>query len=36
MPIVPLGQFFQPVAYRTNLASVMEVPIPVMWNVDKK
>ncbi len=36
VPIVPLGQFFQPVAYRTNLSGVMEVPIPVMWNVEKK
>jgi peptide/nickel transport system substrate-binding protein len=36
VPIVPLGQFFQPVAYRTSLSGVMEVPIPVMWNVEKK
>jgi peptide/nickel transport system substrate-binding protein len=36
VPIVPLGQFFQPSAYRTSLAGFLEVPIPVMWNVEKK
>ena len=36
VPVVPLGQFFQPTAYRTNLAGVLEVPIPVMWNIEKK
>jgi peptide/nickel transport system substrate-binding protein len=36
VPIVLLGQFFQPVAYRTNLVGMLEVPVPVMWNVDKK
>lgn len=36
VPIVPLGQFFQPTAYRTSLTGFLEVPIPVMWNVEKK
>ena len=33
---VPVGQFFQPVAYRTSLAGVLPVPIPVFWNIEKK
>jgi len=36
VPVVPLGQFFQPSAYRTSLTGFLEVPIPVMWNVEKK
>lgn len=32
---VPLGQFFQPVAYRSNLKGVMEVPWAVYWNAEK-
>jgi peptide/nickel transport system substrate-binding protein len=33
---VPVGQFFQPVAYRASLAGVLPVPIPVLWNIEKK
>lgn len=32
---VPLGQFFAPVAYRSNLKGVMEVPWAVYWNIEK-
>ena len=32
---VPLGQFFSPVAYRSNLKGVMEVPWAVYWNIEK-
>jgi peptide/nickel transport system substrate-binding protein len=33
---VPLGTFFQPMAYRKNLSGIVEVAIPVFWNVEKK
>ncbi|MSP48345.1 MAG: ABC transporter substrate-binding protein [Alphaproteobacteria bacterium] len=33
---VPLGTFFQPMAYRKNLTNIVEVAIPVFWNVEKK
>jgi peptide/nickel transport system substrate-binding protein len=36
VPTVPLGQFYQPSAYRTNVVGWLEVPIPVMWNVEKR
>jgi len=32
----PLGTFFQPMAYRSNLSNIVEVAIPVFWNVEKK
>ena len=32
---VPLGQFFQPMAMRTNITGFQEVMAPVFWNVDK-
>ena len=32
---VPLGQFFQPMAMRTNVTGFQEVMAPVFWNVDK-
>jgi peptide/nickel transport system substrate-binding protein len=35
VPIVPLGQFTVPGAYRSNLHGLLQVPIPVMWNVEK-
>lgn len=36
VPIVPLGQFTVPGAHRSNLAGLLAVPVPVMWNVEKK
>ncbi len=36
VPYVNFGQFFQPMAYRSNLSGVLNVGIPVMWNVEKK
>ena len=33
---VPLGQFYQPVAYRTALTGVLQTPYFAMWNLDKK
>ena len=32
----PLGTFFQPMAYKKNLVGIVEVAIPVFWNVEKK
>jgi len=36
VPIVPVGQFFAPIAYRTNVVNFLETPVPVFWNVEKK
>ena len=36
VPIVPLGQFFAPVAYRRNVTGLLSTPLPVFWNVEKK
>ena len=36
VPYVNFGQFFQPMVYRSNLSGVLNVGIPVMWNVEKK
>lgn len=32
----PLGTFFQPMAYRKNVTNIIEVAIPVFWNLEKK
>lgn len=32
-PIIPLGQFFIPTAYRADLTGFLESTIPSMWNV---
>lgn len=34
--VVPLGQFYIPTAYRISLKGFLAVPLPVMWNVEKK
>jgi peptide/nickel transport system substrate-binding protein len=36
VPIVPLGQFFAPVAYRTSLSGVVATQVPVFWNIQKR
>ncbi len=37
LPYIPTGQFLLPVAYRNNLAGVLDGPgYPVMWNVEKR
>lgn len=36
VPIVPLGQFFAPVAYRTSLTGVVPTTVPVFWNIQKR
>ncbi|MCC7282289.1 MAG: ABC transporter substrate-binding protein [Acetobacteraceae bacterium] len=35
VPIVPVGQFFAPVAYRRNVTGLLSTPLPVFWNVEK-
>ncbi len=36
VPLVPLGQFTQPVAYRKNITGVLTGTRIVMWNLEKK
>lgn len=33
---IPTGQYYQPSAYRTNLAGFLKAPVPLFWNVDKR
>jgi peptide/nickel transport system substrate-binding protein len=33
--LVPLGQFYIPSAYRSNLTGVLESPVPFFWNMKK-
>jgi len=35
VPYAPVGQFSVPIAYRKDIRGLLEVPLPVMWNVDK-
>ena len=36
VPYVPLGQFFQPIAFRANIKGVVESGVPVYWNIEKQ
>jgi peptide/nickel transport system substrate-binding protein len=36
VPLVPLGQFTQPVAYRSNLSGILTGTRVVLWNIEKK
>jgi peptide/nickel transport system substrate-binding protein len=36
VPYVPLGAFDQPVAYHSSLSGVLDTPLPVFWNIEKK
>ena len=33
LPFIPLGQIFTPIAHRSNVTGLVEMPIPVLWNV---
>jgi peptide/nickel transport system substrate-binding protein len=33
---VPTGQWYQPTAYRDNLAGLIRSPVPFFWNVEKR
>lgn len=35
IPFVPVGQYFAPIAYRSELKDFLKVPLSVLWNVDK-
>ena len=35
VPYVNFGQFFWPMAYRANLKGLINIGIPVLWNVEK-
>jgi peptide/nickel transport system substrate-binding protein len=35
VPYAPVGQFSVPIAYRKEIRRLLEVPLPVMWNVNK-
>jgi peptide/nickel transport system substrate-binding protein len=36
VPIIPLGQYAIPSAYRTTLSGIVPAPVTVMWNVEKR
>jgi hypothetical protein len=36
LPYIILGQFMAPVAYRSELAGVLEAPRLVLWNIEKR
>lgn len=36
VPFVPLGQYQQPVSYRSNLTGLLDTPVAVFWNVQKQ
>ena len=36
VPYIPYGQFFQPIAYRSNIKGVLDSGQPVYWNIEKQ
>lgn len=36
VPIVPVGQFFAPIAYRRNVVGMLSTPVPLFWNIEKQ
>ena len=36
VPYAPLGQFFQPIAFRSNIKGVLLSGVPVYWNIEKQ
>jgi peptide/nickel transport system substrate-binding protein len=36
VPFIPLGQFYQKIAYRNSLSGVLENPNLAFWNIEKK
>ena len=36
VPYVPVGQFYAPVAYRSNVGGVLDTVRLVLWNIEKK
>ena len=35
VPFMPLGQIFQPTAFRSNVSGIVKCAIPLFWNVQK-
>jgi len=35
VPYIPLGQWFQPIAFRDTLSGILPSPFPIFWNVRK-
>ncbi|MCP1845901.1 hypothetical protein ACVIHI_008635 [Bradyrhizobium sp. USDA 4524] len=35
LPVVPLGKFFSPIAFKKSLKGFLNTPMPVFWNVEK-
>ncbi len=33
VPFIPLGQIYTPIAHRANVQGIIEMPIPVLWNI---
>jgi peptide/nickel transport system substrate-binding protein len=36
LPDIPVGQYLQPFAWRSNVTGVLRAPLLVFWNVDKE
>jgi peptide/nickel transport system substrate-binding protein len=36
VPFVPLGQYYQKIAYRSNVVGILETPNMPFWNIEKK
>ena len=36
IPYVNVGQYFQPIAFRSNIKGVLEAGVPVYWNIEKQ
>jgi peptide/nickel transport system substrate-binding protein len=36
VPFIPLGQYRGRGAYRTTLSGLVDAPLPVLWNIEKK
>jgi peptide/nickel transport system substrate-binding protein len=36
VPYVPLGQYVQPIAFRSNIKGVLAAGVPVYWNIEKQ
>jgi peptide/nickel transport system substrate-binding protein len=33
---VHLGQWFRPMAVRSNIDGIVDAPVPVFWNIEKR
>ena len=36
VPYIPMGQYAKPMAWRANVSGVLDGPIPLLWNIEKK